>query len=385
MKVNLLKISLVITFFLSFTGSTLHSQVVKSERSTIKINTMALGQKPEPDILIISPETLKQDQTFQTKDGIISLAIRLLNPDAGVKIYVNNVEVLPTATAADVYIKKLNLTANLPTGISVSVLKNEKLVKEYQYSMVYTPEIRNISKYAINPGKYYALIIGNSNYLNSGIPGLKRPVEDAKNLKDVLVNRYTFDRDNVYALYDLNKDNVLTDLEELQRRVTPDDNLLIFYAGHGKMDKDADIGYWLLSDADPAKKYTWLSNGTLTENIKSIKAKHILLIADACYAGAIFEGRGLEDAPASIVDLYKANSRKAITSGGTTEVNDESKFAEILIQMLKENSDLYMSAEQLYGKIYNPVLNNSQTAPRHGVIQNVGDMGGDFIFQLREK
>jgi len=150
------------------------------------------------------------------------------------------------------------------------------------------------------------------------------------------------------------------------------------------MDMEADIGYWLLSDATQSR-YTWLSNSAITDFIKVCKARHILLIADACYAGSIYSSRGMMDnASMAIQDLIKSKSRKAITSGGTTEVTDESKFAEILVDQLQTNTEQFLPSLQLYNLIQKPVLANSMTSPRWGPINNVGDDNGDFIFILKQ-
>ncbi|MFN8211152.1 MAG: caspase family protein [Bacteroidales bacterium] len=384
MKTNQLRTSFVVLMMVITCHHTLLSQAVKSEKSTIRINTMALGKEPDPDIIFLSPDNLKQGITFQSDVDKVPLGMKLVNGTEGVKIYVNGIEILPTS-AGDFYLKQFDLQANKSSDLLVAVTKNEKKVKEYQFSLIYIPKVKNTSKYVLNPGKFYALIIGNSTYNNTSIPNLKRPVEDARALKDVLLARYTFERENIYFLTDMNKENVLIALEELQRKILPDDNLLIFYAGHGKMDEESDIGYWLLADADPSRKFTWLSNGTLTEYIKSLKARHILLVADACYAGSILNFRSLEDAPASVLDLYKQKSRTAITSGGTTEVSDESKFARFMVQVLNDNNEYYLSSAELYHQVSTAIKNNSITAARQGVIQNVGDNGGDFIFMLKEK
>jgi len=149
---------------------------------------------------------------------------------------------------------------------------------------------------------------------------------------------------------------------------------------------DTGLGYWLFSDAKLNSTFRWLPNSRLTDYMSSYKAKHILLIADACFAGSIYETRGvIDDAPESIQDLYKNKSRKAITSGGTSEVSDNSKFAEYLIDQLQNNSNKYLTSSELYHSIQVAVQNNSKNSPRWGAVQNVGDKNGDFVFILREK
>ena len=91
----------------------------------------------------------------------------------------------------------------------------------------------------------------------------------------------------------------------------------------------------------------------------------------------------MDNASPAIIDLMKSKSRKAITSGGTTEVADESKFAQILVEQLKTNTEQYLPSLQLYNLLQKPVLANSLTSPRWGSINNVGDDNGDFVFILK--
>jgi hypothetical protein len=377
------KTFILIIASLLLSAGNIFSQTVLSEKSKIKVNTMVLGQKPAPDISIVAPEALKQSGTFIPTESIIPLVFRLTNPEEGVKIYVNNIEV--TSTSEDfIYYRSLSLIKG-ENIISVTVMKNDKIIKEHSFRMVYFPSVRNNSPVAINTGKYYAVIIGNSTYNDPGLANLKRPVQDARALKEVLVTKYMFDNENVYLPLEKDLESIILIFDELQRRLTEDDNLLIFYAGHGKMD-DTGLGYWLFSDAKLNSTFRWLPNSRLTDYMSSYKAKHILLIADACFAGSIYETRGvIDDAPESIQDLYKNKSRKAITSGGTSEVSDNSKFAEYLIDQLQNNSNKYLTSSELYHSIQVAVQNNSKNSPRWGAVQNVGDKNGDFVFILREK
>jgi len=378
-RIKIRRISLSIIGLIMITAI-LDSQVVTSEKTTFHLNSIA---ELLPDIQIIEPNTLKQGETFVSDRQSMTIVMKLINPGKGVKIYLNNAEVMPTSTG-DVFLRTLDLHtgSNL---INISIQKDDKQVKDYAYTMVFIDPVKNKSPFALNPGKYYALIIANSNYVSPEISSLKRPIPDARALKEILTSKYTFEQENIYTLFDMRRDNLIITLDEIQKRLTAEDNLLIFYAGHGKMDEDSGNGYWLLSDAAASSRVNWFSNSALTDYIRAIKAKHIFLIADACYAGSIFVARSaFDDAPPSISDIYKNRSRTAMTSGGTTEVNDESKFVEILLDLLKNNNDQYLTSSQLFRAIEKPVMNSSSNAPRFGVIQNVNDMQGDFVFILRD-
>lgn len=74
--------------------------------------------------------------------------------------------------------------------------------------------------------------------------------------------------------------------------------------------------------------------------------------------------------------LYKDNSRKALTSGNLTEVPDKSVFVKYLIKELEENEDLFLSSAKLFTRMYEPIVNNAPTIPQYGVIQGAGDEGG---------
>ena len=72
--------------------------------------------------------------------------------------------------------------------------------------------------------------------------------------------------------------------------LTPRDNLLIYYAGHGWLDIDADQGYWLPVNATRESQIEWISNNAITSEIRAIQAKHIIVVADSCYSGKLSRG-----------------------------------------------------------------------------------------------
>ena len=159
---------------------------------------------------------------------------------------------------------------------------------------------------------------------------------------------------------------------------------MIFYAGHGYWDKDANIGYWLPSDATRESTVDWFRNSALVDYIQAIRSKHTLLITDACFAGSIFKARSVSMNNEIVYEtIYDTPSRKAMTSGAMTEVPDKSAFVKYLIQRLDENPETYLSSQELFSSFLNAVISNSSVLPLYGEIQNVGNEGGDFIFLKR--
>ena len=232
--------------------------------------------------------------------------------------------------------------------------------------------------------KYHALIVGISTYKNSevGLPSLDMPVKDAEKLYQVLIDRYAFDPENVKLLKDATKEEIINHLEYLAENVNERDNVLIFYAGHGFYDKSKDFGYWLPSDAKLNSRGTWIPNSSIKDYVFAIKSKHTLLITDACFSGSIFKTRSVADVNLikRFNEVYKSNSRKAMTSGNLIEVPDQSVFLKYLIKGLEENEDVFLSSTILFSRILEPISNNATVTPLHGIIQGAGDEGGDFVF-----
>ncbi|MCK4748721.1 MAG: caspase family protein, partial [Bacteroidales bacterium] len=247
--------------------------------------------------------------------------------------------------------------------------------------IVYTPIKVPLAEKLREESTYYALIIGIDKYSDPALSTLDNSVSDAQRLYDVLTTYYTFERDNIQFLRDAKREEIIYALDYLIRRVTPNDNLLIYYSGHGQYDKDANVGFWLPSNARRISTADWFGNSQLVDFLKRIDSKHTLLITDACFSGSIFKTKSaFSEAPLAIDRLYELPSRKAMTSGTLTEVPDESFFAKYLVDRLKNNKEQYYSAEQLFSNLRIAVINNSDAIPQYGEIQNVGDQGGDFIF-----
>lgn len=233
-------------------------------------------------------------------------------------------------------------------------------------------------------GKYYALLIGINNYKSTDIQHLDNPIKDAQKLYDILVSNYTFEKENITFLKDPALNDIITTLDGLAGKLTSKDNLLIFYAGHGYWDDKGKVGYWFPADATKGSTVNWFRNSTLRDFIGSIQSKHTLLIADACFSGAILKTRSaFDDAPQGVQKLYDLPSRKAMTSGDIQAVADESTFMKYLVERLAANKDKFMPSETLFSSFKAAVMNNSANMPQYGVIQNVGDEGGDFVFIKR--
>jgi uncharacterized caspase-like protein len=222
------------------------------------------------------------------------------------------------------------------------------------------PQVSSDDSDAIAVGDYHALLIGVQDYLHESLTDLDEPLNDARRFRSVLLDSYTFDADNITLLENPRRGDVLDAFDAVDLRVTPDDSLIIFYAGHGYWDEDIEQGYWLPSDASRDSKRNWIANSTIQDMIRGIKSKHTLLVSDACFSGGLFRTRSaFLDAPQAARQLHSLPSRKAMTSGTLKEVPDVSVFVHYLLKRLQENEQRYLSSQQLFTSFRTAVINNS--------------------------
>ena len=94
------------------------------------------------------------------------------------------------------------------------------------------------SEVKLNTGKFKALIIANQNY--STWDRLETPINDAKQLGKVLETKYDFD---VSYLIDSSRRDTLKAIYDQSKNIKFNDHFLLFYAGHGLIDRSTDTAY----------------------------------------------------------------------------------------------------------------------------------------------
>lgn len=183
--------------------------------------------------------------------------------------------------------------------------------------------------------------------------------------------------------------DILLALELLRKEMTEWDNLLIYYAGHGYLDEEADEGYWLPVDAQSDSTLNRGSNSSITSTLKAIPAKHVLAVADRCYSGKLARGLHIVKRSRNYLSrISRKRARSVLCSGGLEPVIDSggrgehSVFASYVIDTLKENKDIILGAE-LFSKIRRPIMLNPDQTPEYADIRKAGHEGGDFLFVRR--
>jgi septal ring factor EnvC (AmiA/AmiB activator) len=246
----------------------------------------------------------------------------------------------------------------------------------------------------VNLGRYHALVIGNNSYQSASYPSLQSAVNDATAVAQLLRERYGYQTN---LLLNATRFQMLTALNEAREALGPDDNLLLYYAGHGEIGADGKQGYWVPTDGQAGMVNTWVSNTAISEILETMKARHVLVVADSCYSGAmtrsavpvastaVAEGKWAE----WVKTMAAGRSRTVLTSGGVQPVPDtgtgkHSFFARAFLNTLDDNNRL-LEGQQLFRQVTSTLALAALDAPfsqvpEYSPIQFAGHENGDFFF-----
>ena len=208
-------------------------------------------------------------------------------------------------------------------------------------------------------GNFHAFIVGINAY-KEWYP-LQTAVKDATALRDLLISQYGFDKVLLITDADATLLNVINNLKKFAAGLNENDNLLIYYAGHGQLDAFTGDGYWIPVDGKHKDSTTWISHLLVKSILSSerVKAKNIALVSDSCYAGALLRNGPSPVSPkddkyqGKILALSARKSRQVFTSGGLEPVADggregHSLFAYYFLKALKENPRDIIDLENLF-------------------------------------
>ncbi|NET66445.1 MAG: hypothetical protein F6K63_19455 [Moorea sp. SIO1G6] len=211
-----------------------------------------------------------------------------------------------------------------------------------------------------------AFITGINNYTN-GISPLNTAVNDAKKLVEILRKKHDYEvwecLDEVATLSNFNKFLSHT----LPEKVTENDRLLFYFAGHGVAlnGDDGPAGYLIPQDAKLGDTNSYLPMTKLHDALIQLPCRHFLGILDCCFAGA-FKWSSTRDLltspevihqerydrfisdPAWQIITSSASDQKALDNFNLDsvrgQVGNHSPFASALLDALEGAADIYPPA-----------------------------------------
>jgi uncharacterized protein len=245
-------------------------------------------------------------------------------------------------------------------------------------------------------GELHALLIANQDYRH--IEKLDTPLHDARDLKLILERRYGY---QATLLANATRREVLAALAVLRAKLSANDELLVFYAGHGEVDAVTQRAYWIPVDGRRGDSSAWLSTVDVADQLQAIAARRVLLVVDSCFAGVLnrraLRGGDVDIAAASLRSGpggagTDKRTRLALSSGGLEPVSDgaggrNSLYAATLIGVLG-TATRPLTAEQLHGEVAARFLWQAQPLnltqrPHFGPVRLAGHEAGDYTLVPR--
>ena len=89
---------------------------------------------------------------------------------------------------------------------------------------------------------------------------MKTAINDSRVISEILKSKYKFKE--VIQLENATRKEILVSLYNLKKQLNFEDNLFIYYAGHGEIDRQLNEGYWQPVDSMPEMPTEWIDNNT---------------------------------------------------------------------------------------------------------------------------
>jgi uncharacterized protein len=240
-------------------------------------------------------------------------------------------------------------------------------------------------------GKRHALVIANQAYRHW--PKLDTPLADAQAVSEALKRQFGF---QVTVLQNATRQQMLAALSKLRNQVGADDQVLVYYAGHGEMDQDTARGYWIPVDGQEKDIAQWVSVIDVTDQLAAMPARHVMVIADSCYSGTLTrslvpqvdQALSVPQRQGPLEYMARQRVRVAMTSGGFEPVVDggsvgHSLFARSLLDMMAQvkapvtAQELYQAVSSRFARLAQRLRITQQ--PQYAPIGFAGHEAGDFV------
>lgn len=230
-----------------------------------------------------------------------------------------------------------------------------------------------------------AILFGNNDY-RMPIPKLETPIADVEKIAATLRSRFGYD---ALVIRNASKAQIVEALNGIAANAKESDSVLLFYAGHGYLMEDIDMGFWIPVDGSVKTANNWVSNKDISKLLAAIRARQLILVSDSCFSGSLSREQKIDyEQMQKLEDVLRKRSVLVLSSGGDEPVSDEgveghSIFAWSLIKTLDSVSGT-TPGQEVWRKVRRQVSKDYSQEPQYGAVLSAGHTeGGEYLFQPR--
>ena len=228
-----------------------------------------------------------------------------------------------------------------------------------------------------------ALLIGNHRY-QAPIPSLETPPQDVERIAAALRQKLGFE---VRVVKNATKADMVRAVAALAREVKPADSVFVYYAGHGYLMDDTNMGYWIPVDGSVKSAAQWISNTDISKLLGAIPARQLMLGSDSCFSGTLAREQAVAAKPPARQDVLRRRSVLVLSSGGEEPVSDEGKeghsiFAWHFLRSLDRLDGTTVGVD-VYRVVRKGVSEDFPQQPQYGAVVSAGhEPGGEYLFEV---
>lgn len=217
----------------------------------------------------------------------------------------------------------------------------------------------------------YALIVANTEYIDTGLARLTTPSKDAEDFSRVLEAKEFGNFNDVSVLLNEPEYIIREAIEGFFNQKKPDDLLLLYFSGHGVRDEFGSLYLAVKNTIRTRLRSTGIKSDYIRDVMDQSRSRRQILILDCCNSGAFSQGtKAATGVSIGTAPAFKGGyGRIILTASDSTQYawegekiigeTDNSVFTHYLVQGLKGeadlNSDGRITVDELYDFTYENV------------------------------
>lgn len=217
----------------------------------------------------------------------------------------------------------------------------------------------------------FALVIGNTEYVDPGLAQLTAPGKDAEDFARVLKDKGLCEFDDVRVLLNQVSSSIIEAIDEFFDQKKPDDLLVLYFSGHGVRDELGSLYLAVKNTIRSRLRSTAIKSDYIREVMDQSRSRRQVLVLDCCNSGAFEQGtKAATGVSVGTASAFESGfGRIILTASDSTQFawegdkvigeTDNSLFTHFLVEGLEGEADMdgdgRITVDELYDYAYEKV------------------------------